>query len=322
MKINNPEIEFDETPQLTEESKMISVEKQEYRTGIILDSIEEFQNALRIYSGGCIVSSKATEDILLEDTAREHGPMGVGITLMAIERSDGGFIDSLINDSTNSLKENGRFHKHFEYEAIGTRFFKTSVGVEMVKGKYILELNAAYVGSEPEENLAKFIDKPRALIRADANAVMSIVNDWWFNIDLEDVVKNTPSLNERISEANEWSAYLENQYNGKAPKSSFNHNGNNFILLMGLNANSYLKPANRDISQYYISNRGKHIVGPAWRIFDGNEQIQPTPENPSVSFSVFLPEQVKYSHRLAVSEEEMNSLYAARDYIAELISKN
>ena len=315
-RVENPEIEFERVPQLTEESKMVSVERQEYRSGIILDSIEELEHAFRIYDGGCVESSKSTEDTLLENIKRDHGVLGVGVALMGIEMGGKGFIDKLVDHATDSLKKTGGFHKHFDYDALGTRFFKTSVGVDKVDGKYILELCAAYVGQEPEENLAKFIDKPRALLRADANAVMSIVDDWWFNINLEDAVRNVPFLKKRTSEADEWAAYFENPYNGwKSPKSSFKHNGNNFALVMGLNAHT-LRPENRDIEEYYIANRGKNIVGAAWKIFEGNKQISPTPENPSVSFSVLLPSLDKYSRRLAVRAEDMKSVYVAIDYIA------
>lgn len=319
LKVERPELEFDETPRLSKESEIIGVEKDEYRSGIILDSIKEFENALRIYDGGCVVSSKSTEDNLVDSIEREHGILGVGILSMGLKTRGRGLIDNLVKNSVDSLKRTGRFNQHFDYDGMGTRFFKTSVDARIVDGKYILGLNAAYVGNEPERELAKFLDKPRQLLRADVNAVMSIVDDWWFNINLEETVKKIPFMRKELKYAKEWGLYLENQYKGKAPKASFKHNGDDFNLAVGLNAHSYLRPANTDIDEYYLSPIGKNIVGAAWKIYDGNTEIFPTPENPSVSFSVSFPKEGYYPNA-AVTDDQMSSLYSARDYIAELIS--
>ncbi len=326
LKIKNPELEFNETPKLRKKSKIISFDKSEYRRGIILDSIDEFGDVLKIYYSGRVPSSRATEQQLVKDISRDSGGMAGVFASMGMSlserRSGDSFIENLIKNVETGLKTSGRFHKHFDYDGIGV-FFKTSVEANKINGKYILGLNAAYVGTEPENNLAAFISKPRALYRADAKAVMSIVDDWWFNINLEDAVKNLPFCKERISEVEEWVKYLEDHNNGKAPSFTFEHDGNKFQLRIGLDASTYLKPANREIEEEYISVRGKNIAGAAWKIYEGNNQIPPTPQSPSLDFSVsFTKEKDAYDNKLAVSEEEMRSIYGARDYISELISKN
>lgn len=71
-KITNPEKQCKTTPvSFSGESKIEGVDKEDYRRGIILDSLEEFGEALIVYNDGRVPSSKATEDRLFSDTAQK-----------------------------------------------------------------------------------------------------------------------------------------------------------------------------------------------------------------------------------------------------------
>ena len=93
----------------------------------------------------------------------------------------------MTKEACNELKSEGRFHRSFDYDAMGTNFFKTTVNSRQVDGEYILEITAAFVGNKPEENLAEKLGKERALIASSAIGKLSVVDDWWFNINLGDM---------------------------------------------------------------------------------------------------------------------------------------
>lgn len=59
MTITNPEKECKTTPEsFSEESKITNVETADYRRGIILDSPEEFGQALIVYNGGSVEGAR------------------------------------------------------------------------------------------------------------------------------------------------------------------------------------------------------------------------------------------------------------------------
>ena len=302
MTITNPEKECKTTPEsFSEESKITNVETADYRRGIILDSPEEFARALIVYNGGSVEGARATQNNLMGAVGDRGGGMGATLLLLGGARNADGFTERLTQEALSELQSSGRFHRSFDYDAMGTNFFKTTVNGKKVGDKYVLELNAAYVGSAPENKLAETLSKPMALVNSSAKGRLSVVDGWWFNVNLEDVLQGLP-----IS---------------KKQREKFEHEGQKFSLDIGLDADRYLRPEGGEHGSDYMQARGKNIVGGAWTTWadNGNDRIAPKVVQPAVVVSVSLPGE-RYSRPVAaVTEEQMKVVQSARNYLADSI---
>ena len=302
MTITNPEKECKTTPEsFSEESKITNVETADYRRGIILDSPEEFARALIVYNGGSVEGARATQNNLMGAVGDRGGGMGATLLLLGGARNADGFTERLTQEALSELQSSGRFHRSFDYDAMGTNFFKTTVNGKKVGDKYVLELNAAYVGSAPENKLAETLSKPMALVNSSAKGRLSVVDGWWFNVNLEDVLAGLPISKEQ--------------------REKFEHEGQKFSLDIGLDADRYLRPEGGEHGSDYMQARGKNIVGGAWTTWadNGNDRIAPKVVQPAVVVSVSLPGE-RYSRPVAaVTEEQMKVVQSARNYLADSI---
>lgn len=81
---------------------------------------------------------------------------------------------------------------HFDYDALGTPFFKTSLGIMKFDNQYIVSFSAAYVGDKPSFEVAKAIQAPMAisevLIKVPVKVVFTVTEggfvDQYATIDL------------------------------------------------------------------------------------------------------------------------------------------
>ena len=190
--------------------------------------------------------------------------------------------------------------------------------MEKVEDKYVLGIIASYIGYKAEESLAETLKKPRALNNSYVEGVLSIVDDWWFNANLEDFL-SVLNLSER--QIKKWADYIPRRQ-GKRPKLTFKHQGQKFMLIVGLDVNRYLMPEiGKEDLPPYITARGKNIVGGSWEYFDekGREIETPRVINPSIRISVTLPKFNRYGKMVIVDENEIAKVQEARDYIAGLL---
>lgn len=315
-KIQNPEKESKKIPEkFSSESKIERVTTEDYRKGVILDSVDEFGQALIVYSGGSVEGSGATQKNLLDAVGESHGTMAVGLTLLSGAYNADDFTERLVQEATSSLQGSGRFRKDFDYDAMGTNFFKTTVDGKKVGDKYVLELNAAYVGDKPEKSLAERLEKSLALVRSDAIGKLSVVDDWWFNANLFNLLGDIPISKEKIPKI---IRYIEQRDFPEKPKVTFEHEGKEFDLDVSLNADTHLRPENGERGSEYFQLRGSNIVGGAWATWDktGNNRVAPRVKNPSLELSVSLPGE-RYSKPPIVEPQEMKSVQGARDYLAK-----
>lgn len=317
MTFTNPEIECKTTPTtFSAESTVTHVRTSEYRTGIILDSLDEVAGALRVYASGSVLGSRATKQEQMDALSSRGGGIGALLLLMG-ERDSSPFTERLTQKVVSELNSRGSFFQHFDYDGEGT-FFKTFVEVKKVGKKYVLGLNAAYVGSEPENKLAETFGKPLALVRSSAEAKLAVVDDWWFNLNLENVLKDLPVSKKQVRDLTE---YIGSQgHSRERPEITFKHDKQKFSLDIGLNADGYLRPEDGEWGSEYMQMRGKNIVGGAWttRAENGNDKILPRAVQPGIVVSVTLPGE-RYSKPVAVTEEQMKSVQTARDYLARQI---
>jgi len=319
MTITNPEKECKTTPEsFSEESKITNVETADYRRGIILDSPEEFARALIVYNGGSVEGARATQNNLMGAVGDRGGGMGATLLLLGGARNADGFTERLTQEALSELQSSGRFHRSFDYDAMGTNFFKTTVNGKKVGDKYVLELNAAYVGSAPENKLAETLSKPMALVNSSAKGRLSVVDGWWFNVNLEDVLQGLPISKKQLKGLPEYIA--SGGFSGERPEMTFEHEGQKFSLDIGLDADRYLRPEGGEHGSDYMQARGKNIVGGAWTTWaeNGNDRLAPKVVQPAVVVSVSLPSE-RYSKPVAVTEDQMKVVQAARNYLADSI---
>ncbi len=253
---------------------------------------------------------------LINDVGQSYGEFGVGMMLLGSARSASGFMEQLLKNVKTSLESGKRFHGSYEYNAMGTRFFKTSVEVKPLGGKYILELCAAYVGTKPEEELASRLKKPLALISASADAKLSLVDGSWFNVDLTESLSALLTTEQIAAIA----SYMGNRSGFVSePEIVLKHGGQKFNLSVGIE-----KPDcdyDRGVEmQVRIADGHVTLVGGAWTTWaeDRNTKIPPTPKEANLIVSVALPGK-RYDSPPAIAPEQMQAMLAARDYVASLI---
>ena len=319
MTIKNPEKECKTTPKsFSSESKITNVETVDYRRGIILESPEEFAQALIVYNGGSVEGARATQNNLMHAVGDKYGVMGATVLLLGEAKNADGFTKKLAQEALSELQSKGRFHRSFDYDAMGTNFFKTTVDGKQVGDKYVLKLHAAYVGSEPENKLAERLGKPMALVSSSAKGRLSVVDGWWFNVNLEDVLAGLPISKKQLKGLPEYIA--SGGYSGERPEMTFEHDRQKFSLDISLDADIYLRPEGGKCGSEYIQARGNNIVGGAWTTLaeNGNGEIAPKVVQPAVEVSVSLPGE-RYSRPEAVTEDQMKAVQAARSYLADLL---
>src|SRR3989344_90251 len=174
-------------------------------------------------------------------------------------------------------------------------------------------------GFAPENKLAETLSKPMALVNSSAKGRLSVVDGWWFNVNLEDVLQGLPISKKQLKGLPNYIA--SSGYSGERPEMTFKHEEQKFSLDIGLNADGYLRPEDGEHGSDYMQARCKNIVGGAWTTWadNGNDRIAPKVVQPAVVVSVSLPGE-RYSRPVAaVTEEQMKVVQSARNYLADSI---
>lgn len=101
------------------------------------------------------------------------------------------FVESILSEAHASIGKKGRWEKRYDYDALGTPFFKTTIKINKVgKDKFILGICAASVGDRPEIELAKAIQAPRVLSSATIEVILeSSAKEPTYEIDFDDVTE-------------------------------------------------------------------------------------------------------------------------------------
>jgi len=245
--------------------------------------------------------------------------MGAGLLLLVRERNAKGFTERLAQEALSELQSGRRFHRRFEYDAKGTNFVQTSIFGRKEGDKYLLHFYTTYAGSEPERKLAETLGKPMALVSSDVKGRLSVVDEWWYNVNFEKVLEGLPISKEQLRDIPESiaSAGFARNY----PEITFNHEGQLFALDIDIKAISYLRPEGKGHGSEYMQARGDNIVGGAWISRANDERITPRVIQPSIVVSVSFPINT-YSHPVAVTEDQMKAMQEARDSLAEIFTRN
>jgi len=149
--------------------QIVSVSKSKWNNGIFFATWEGLVNGIAAFAEGRTASSYATEEHQFEATVQSAGVEGGGLMAMfldAVAPQLANFLtERILNPAQEQFKTWPVWHGSFDYDAMGTRFFKSSVTIRKTDDPegYLLELNAAYVGGQVEDELAQVLGLPQAL---------------------------------------------------------------------------------------------------------------------------------------------------------------
>lgn len=150
--------------------------------------------AITIFSNGYTRGARETDRITADAIAESSGPLGLGLYLLnSLTAGDkrSNLVDRLLLEAGQSLERQTKFHKHYDYDGMGTPFMKTSVTIRKLSGDdmYGIGLNAAYVGDAPEVGLAEQLGIPRTLLSCTIEVKTEPIEDNRFEFDFEPVLR-------------------------------------------------------------------------------------------------------------------------------------
>lgn len=211
--------------------KITNVTVEHYDRGIPLKGWDSVKSALNLYASGRTSSSRATEENQMQAIGQTSGALGLGLYLFAAPHMQGAgnqFVDRMLEEAESALNGRDHWSRHYDYDGMGV-FFKTSVEISILDRKeelYMLEINAAYVGTKPEAGLAKELGIPQALRRYSVIVQVRPEDATHFDFDfgeilqaLKGVLKINPNIGEEVArhfvtgdrfhDARPWPVYLD-----------------------------------------------------------------------------------------------------------------
>jgi hypothetical protein len=161
----------------TPELKITAVNVIEYCSGIPLQGFKSVASALDTFASGKTRTGRATQNNLLDALGNQADGLGVGLYLLATaDVNPNRVVTEMLEEAKPALeRKNGSWSRHFDYDAMGTAFFKTTVEISRLpdtEDGFLLGLNAAYVGKKVEDGLAETLGIEQGLQRKDVNIVL------------------------------------------------------------------------------------------------------------------------------------------------------
>lgn len=173
------------------------VEITEYRSGIPLSGFESVATALHTFASGRSRKARATQEDIEGHVSRDHGAMGLGLYLLSTAKVDrNSFVNEMLQEAEPAVKGRGCWSRHYDYDGMGTSFFKTSVEMTRLPDQedgYLLGLNAAYVGKKIEDGLAETLGVEQGLQWKGVNVVLRPEGQQ-FRIDFDQIAQRLQSL--------------------------------------------------------------------------------------------------------------------------------
>lgn len=173
---------------------IIEVKTNSYYRSIPLQGWDSLSAALNLYAQGETKASLATRLRLVEDmdAAYGSGALDLMAEMKKIQGPPDLFVTRLLTEARQRLNERDSWHGSYEYEAMGTPFFKASIDIELLDRShevYGLGISAAYVGDKPEEELAALLNIPRTLVRSTVIATTDPEPNDRFAFDFEQILR-------------------------------------------------------------------------------------------------------------------------------------
>lgn len=331
--------------QISESSMLMGVAVEKEASGVVFDTLTQVEKALTNVERG-ISFNEGTNKRLLDDVKEDSEMRGQDAGLATAflllagmdNRSKSDISAQLIQqaakkeaDKDETMLASGSY----EYDAMGTGFFKSSVRILRYYGKYILEISQAYYGNKIEERIANGMGTHTALIGSRAVATYTNVDLLWFNIDIAPYAKIL-NIEEKFMPT--LAASMANSVTGnilEKPKSlqlNFDYEGHKMEISLYVRdiSTTYdlLSKGKPEEDRHLIRSEGTHITGGAnWMHYDdaghfGRESGLVVPKPPELAISVSLPDRHNINGRkLIVDKKEIELVLAARDSIQKSISE-
>lgn len=178
--------------------QIVQVSTHQGRRYIPVKGWESVAKAINTYANGFTRGAKATVDAI----GKSHGSNGglaVGMFLLggAMVGSRSQLVDNLLKEAEEGLKTRTKFSKSYDYDGMGTSFFKTSVDIEVLdreQDMYSIGIHAAYVGDEPEQGLADHFGIPRTLLSCSVEVETKPLSGNRFEFDFEPVLRKLDAV--------------------------------------------------------------------------------------------------------------------------------
>lgn len=173
--------------------KILSIEVESFRGLIPIKGWANVEKALALFSSGKTLGSGDTRRQLHEDVGDSGGGMAGVMLMLAESKVDPDRVTkNLLKEAGDALKTRDAWSYGFDYDGMGTSFFKTTVRIEVLdraEEVYGLGLNAAYVGTKPETELAKTLGLEKALYRSYVVVGVERAGPNSFALDFEPVMQ-------------------------------------------------------------------------------------------------------------------------------------
>jgi hypothetical protein len=176
--------------------KITQTSVTERRSGIPAQGWENVRAIIEMYASGQSAGYRAAETENLrqvEDSAGMNRVMAVGMYLLAAAQTNQStLLMKLLSEAEAALTTRGSFYKSYDYDAMGTPFFKANVSIERIDPSvdmYSVGLYAAYVGDEPEIGLAERLTVPRVLRSCLVETTVEPSGPDAFSFDMEKIVR-------------------------------------------------------------------------------------------------------------------------------------
>lgn len=324
-KIFLPEDHFNEVPDsFSSESQIVKVESLVNTNGIILDSIKDVELVLRVHNGEkeiAPLSSLATKMDLVKSMSDAAGPMGGCLAIIANQTFMEGvdFVGTMVAEAKSHLATKGSYYRSYDYDAMGSSFFKTSVTIKKVEDKFVLSINAAYVGNKSEAALAALIGRNLVVANVRIIALLSVVDNWWYNTNLPNILHDLNCFDSAIEI--DWFKVADdlagenNRFYLQVVK-----NGVPLILTIsaGYSATYKCLVNNRDyVDRDLIKAIGENIAGASWnQYYDKEAGVQAEPKE----LSFILSFDKKDENGLIIDQAKTEALISAAKAIEEKLS--
>lgn len=211
------------------ELNVTGVEISEYRGGIPLSGWQSVEAALETFASGRTKKSRATQQNIEDHVENVGGGIGLGLYFLTLARMDrDSFVGDLLKEAQEALKGRDRWSRHYDYDGLGTVFFKTTVEIDRIpdlQEGYLLGLNAAYVGKEVEDGLSETLGVEQGLHRKSVSVKLEPRGSE-FRIDFDKVAEKIHPFYTQIEEGKKFNDIkanlkeLKRTLTGKKPLST------------------------------------------------------------------------------------------------------
>lgn len=166
---------------------------------IPLEGWNKVAEALVVFDSGLLSSSRATQNNLTEAMDKMGAAMGLIMLASATEEvsSSNKFVTNLLSQAQTALQTQDTWHRSYDYDALGTSFFKSGVDIKVIDRKkqiFTLGINAAYVGDKPEKDLAKYLGVGRVLFCSTVRVQTDRLSEDRFSFDFEAIIRKLDNI--------------------------------------------------------------------------------------------------------------------------------